>query len=375
MTLPSPEAAAGVQLREAIRAEALRLGFSLVGFTTADPLGDAVDRRWRRWLDKDRAGRMEYLRRPEPRRTHPRDLLAEAQSVIVVAAQYYDGDHDGENEDERDGANRARDAPASLDVSAGKARAVPHNKPARGKIARYAWGRDYHGVLKEKLGELARWIERAAPHFDLAPPASWRAVTDSAPLDERSLAERAGLGFFGKNTLLLNPEIGSWFLLGELLLSIAIPPDEPVVGSCGSCRLCLDACPTGAFVGPFDLDPRRCISYLTIEQPDPIPAELARRQSGWAFGCDLCQEVCPFNEAPAPRLLSALAASEGMGRFIEREEIEATPSNKAFARKWAHTPLERAGLKGLKKNLAALAVSPEPNVAKTDIVEPGAADS
>lgn len=359
MTLPSPEATAGVRLREAIRAEALRLGFSLVGFTTADPLGDAVDRRWRRWLDKDRAGRMEYLRRSEPRRTHPRDLLAEARSVIVVAASYYDGDHDGT----RDGEHGGKHAGES------ESHAAPHKEPAQGKIARYAWGRDYHHVLKEKLGELARWIEREAPSFGLAPPAHWRALTDSAPLDERALAERAGLGFFGKNTLLLNPQIGSWFLLGELLLSLAIPPDSPVVGSCGSCRLCLDACPTGAFVGPFDLDPRRCISYLTIEQPDPIPLELARRQSGWAFGCDICQEVCPFNEAPAPRLLSALAAGEGMGRFVERKEIEATPSNKAFARKWAHTPLERAGLKGMKKNLAALAISLESDIAEPDTAE------
>lgn len=319
--------AALAEWREAARADAFELGFSLVGFTTADPLDDAEQRRWSRWLAADRAGKMDYLKRVHPRRTHPRDLLPEAESIIVVGAGYYDGDHD---EEDNEGG-------------------------ARGKIARYAWGQDYHHVLRERLAELARRIESRAREGEggMAGEIHWRAFADSAPLDERSLARRAGLGFIGKNTLLLHPEHGSWMLLGELLISIPFPPDESVAGSCGNCRKCLDACPTQAFVGPYELDPRRCISYLTIEQPDPIPEEFAGRLKGWAFGCDICQEVCPYNELPLARLLPELAVGEGFGPYLTEDELDSIPSGKALERRYGHTPLTRPGLKGLKRNLAA----------------------
>lgn len=319
--------------RESIRQEALDLGFSLVGFTTADPLDEAIQRRWERWYAADRAGgnragKMNYLRRRTPRRTHPRDLLPEAQSVIVVAAGYYQGDHD--------------------------------EKAAGGKIARYAWGLDYHQVLCERLNRLAEAIAKSAAEFGYADPIVHRAITDSAPLDERSLAARAGLGFIGKNTLLLHPEHGSWMLLGELLISIPFPPDEPVSNSCGRCRKCLDACPTQAFVGPYELDATKCISYLTIEQPDAIPDELAEKMNGWAFGCDICQEVCPFNELPMARLLPEFAPEEGFGPHLKNDVIEKIPSNKALQKRHGHTPLTRPGLRGLKRNLAAVTQQKNP---------------
>jgi epoxyqueuosine reductase len=315
--LPSDPA---IEFREAIRARGLDLGFSRVGFTTADPLDDATQRRWRRWLDRDVAGEMDYLRRPSPRRTHPRDLLPEARSVIVVAAGYYQGDH-----------------------------AEP-----MGKIARYAWGEDYHHVLRDRLGELARWIEAEAPRRGCAEKIRWRAFTDSAPLDERALAVRAGLGFFGKNTLLLDSRQGSWMLLAELLVSLPLPPDEAQpAGQCGACRKCLDACPTDAFTGPYEMDPRRCTSYLTIEQRGPIPDEVIPKLKGWAFGCDICQEVCPFNATPLARRLPQFAPDRGAGPNADERLWEGIDSKKAFTRKWAKSPLSRPGLEGMRRNLEA----------------------
>ncbi|MCH8333838.1 tRNA epoxyqueuosine(34) reductase QueG, partial [Candidatus Sumerlaeota bacterium] len=290
-----------LSLKEEVRAEIMRLGFSLAGFTSARPLSAPQQRRWRRWLDDDRAGEMDYLRRARPRRTHPQDLLPEARSVIVAAAGYYSGDH-GDQPDAPGGESpRESDSPQSRPAPGEAAGATPPDRaaPARAKVARYAWGSDYHFVLRGRLKKLAAFIERRASELGYPDPVRWRAFSDSAPLDERALAVRAGLGFIGKNTLLLHPVHGSWMLLAELLISIPFPPDSPgvpAVGSCASCRKCLDVCPTGAFIGPYELDPRRCISYLTIEQTGPIPESLKPRLEGWAFGCDLCQEVCPFND-------------------------------------------------------------------------------
>lgn len=264
---------------------------------------------------------MNYLRREHPRRTHPQDLLPEAQSVIVVTAAYYDGDHD----------------------------------PTRnaGKVARYAWGKDYHSTLREKLNELGAWIKSRAADYGVVGPVLHRGHTDSAPLDERSLAVRAGLGFIGKNTLLLHPEHGSWSLLGVLLTSVPFSSDEASGGTCGSCRKCLEACPTDAFDGPYELDPRRCTSYLTIEQSDPIAPELAAKMSGWAFGCDICQEVCPLNAKPLTLRLSDLRAENGVGPHVTEEIWSGIESKKAFVRRWEHTPLSRPGLDSMKRNLAA----------------------
>lgn len=317
--------------RERARTQALAFGLSRCGFTTADPLSPDVERRWRRWLAEDKAGAMGYLTRPTPRRTHPRDLLPEARTAIVVLAGYHDGCH-----------------------------LAPPSPPA-GKIARYAWGRDYHLVLRERLERLAAWIEaeaRAIGMLDAGEPFTARPCVDSAPLDERALAVRAGLGFIGKNTLLLTPDAGSYGLIGVLLISLALPPDPPLkpspTATCGSCRRCIDVCPTAALEGPWRLDPRRCTSYLTIEQRDAIPPPLAARMQGWAFGCDLCQEVCPFNERPLARLLPELAADAGAGPWLTGTMLEAEPGVKAFARRWAHTPLARPGLKGLRRNLDAI---------------------
>lgn len=337
ITPPSPETLTA--LREAIRAEALRAGFSRAGFTSAEPLAELHQRRWERWRAEGRAGVMTYLMRETPRRTHPRDLMPEAQTALVTMAAYYAGDHP----------------------------APPGGEGAAGKVARYAWGRDYHEVLRDKLGALGEWIANRAREAGIEEPVAWRACVDSAPLDERALAVRAGLGFIGKNTLLLDPGHGSWALIGVLLISLALPPDPPLAApglhGCGGCQRCLDACPTGALEGPWRMDPRRCTSYLTIEQKDEIPPELNEKREGWAFGCDICQEVCPFNAAPLNRIIPELGEKEGAGPWLSERRLEEVPSGKAFLRAWGHTPLARPGWKRVLASVRKLK-NREPNLEK-----------
>lgn len=328
--MPSTVTPEMIDLREQLRAEALRSGFSRVGFTTAEPLSPARQIQWRRWRELDKAGTMRYLMREEPRRTHPRDLMAEARSVMVVLAAYYDGDHP----------------------------APPVGEGLVGKVARYAWGRDYHEVFRERLTALAGWLEGRVMGLGLAGPLVCRPCVDSAPLDERALAVRAGLGFIGKNGLLIDPHGGSWTLIGSLMSSLPLPPDEvprDPQATCADCHRCLEACPTGALEAPWRMDPRRCLSYLTIEQKEEIPAPLAAEMNGWVFGCDLCQEVCPFNARPLERLLDGLAAREGVGPWAGGSLLAEAVSGKGFLRRWGHTPLGRPGRKGLERNLRALA--------------------
>jgi epoxyqueuosine reductase len=375
------------EFRERLRAEALRLGFSRCGFTTAEPLGEAADRRWRQWLAEGRAGAMTYLERELPRRTHPRDILPEARTAVVVIAGYYDGNHDEVRSAEEmrnaecgvwnqtrnpkseirnkseiqssNDTNREQNDPTAGMSGDDSAFRIPHS--AFGKVARYAWGRDYHDVMRGRLAELGAWLAGEAKAGGLVEGAAdvvCRPCVDSAPLDERALAARAGLGFIGKNTLLLTPDGGSWALIGVLLTSLDLPPDAPLPPapehSCGNCRRCIEACPTGAIDAPYRVDPRRCISYLTIEQKEAIPKPLAEKMRGWAFGCDICQEVCPFNARPLDRLLPELAASEGVGPWFDEAMLAETPTGKAFERRWGHTPLARPGRKGMRRNLDAL---------------------
>jgi epoxyqueuosine reductase len=227
------------------------------------------------WLERGMAGEMAYLASPEhvEPRADLRALLASARTLIVVALAY------------------DRDAPIPVGT-------------LTGKIARYARGDDYHLVIRDRLVALADRIAR-----ELGRPVATRACVDSAPVLEREWAERGGLGFVAKNTMLIAPGLGSYVVLGELLVDAELPisaPDAPPKPRCGSCRACLDACPTGAFTEAYVLDARRCISYLTIEHHGAIPSELRAAIGTWIFGCDVCQEVCPFNagdgEAPAAEL-------------------------------------------------------------------------
>jgi epoxyqueuosine reductase len=256
------------ELSERLKAEAIRLGFDQVGIAPAVAPPGYPD--FLRWLEAGRAAGMSYLERQEPCRSHPSSLLDGVRSVVVVSVVY------GSNE-------RARSHQATATV---------------GKVARYAQGADYHRVLWDKLGALLDWIRAERPE------ARGRAVVDTAPLLERDFARLAGLGWIGKNTMLISRRIGSFTFLGALLTDLELAYDAPhQANHCGTCTRCLDACPTDAFAGPYQLDARHCISYWTIEHRGPIPDPAAGQLDGWVFGCDVCQDVCPWNrKAPSGRM-------------------------------------------------------------------------
>ncbi|HTV21962.1 MAG TPA: tRNA epoxyqueuosine(34) reductase QueG [Polyangiaceae bacterium] len=264
-------------LAEAIREAALALGFGRVGFCPIEPFVDA-ERAFEHWLAQGHHGEMAFMTGQS--RSAPSELLPRAKTLIVVALAY-----------DRGGAP----AP-SVAASEGAPQAAALLSP-RALVARYARGADYHGVMKERLRILADRCAELAGRPVLARP-----CVDTAPLLEREAARRAGIGFTAKNTMTIAPGLGSYVLLGELLVDIEITPTRAnQTAGCGSCRSCLDACPTGAFVDAYTLDARRCISYLTIELRGPIPRELRPAIGRWVFGCDICQEVCPFNHSPKAR--------------------------------------------------------------------------
>src|SRR5438132_5565766 len=262
-----------------IKERAHALGFELAGIAAATP-ADGFDR-LRAWLDQGFAGEMAYMDRYAEARRHPSSILPEVRSVVMVGMNYNPG------VSEKMGTGSGPSVENKEKFGNGP---VPVPIFSRGKIARYARGADYHDILRGRLKQLLAWIQQEAPNC------RGRAVVDTAPLLERDFARRAGLGWFGKNTMLINKRLGSYFFLGALLLDLELPAD-PVHDTrhCGTCTACLDACPTQAFPAPGQLDSRRCISYLTIELRGPMPEDLRRPAGDWLFGCDVCQEVCPWN--------------------------------------------------------------------------------
>jgi epoxyqueuosine reductase len=256
------------ELAARVREAGLALGFARVGFTKIDPFELGEDR-LRSWLEAGHHAQMSYLTAAP--RHEPAQLLAEAKTLIAVALPY-----------------------ANANVVA--LRASHSGSPLTGVIARYARGNDYHDVMRGKLRRLADAVANL-----IGRPVLARHCVDSAPLLERAAAERAGIGFAAKSTMTIVPGVGSFVMLGELLLDVPIATDAPMPQRCGSCRLCLDACPTGAFVEAHVLDARRCISYWTIEHTGVIPREFRHLIGARVFGCDVCQDVCPFNASSTPR--------------------------------------------------------------------------
>jgi epoxyqueuosine reductase len=303
-------------LAERIKAEAHALGFELAGVARATEADGFA--RLERWLEHGYAGEMAYLHRRREARRHPASILPDVRSVVMVGMNYN---------------------PATPPATA-----TPH----AARVARYALGRDYHEVLWEKLNELLRRVQA------LAPGCRGRGVVDTAPLLERDFARRAGLGWFGKNTMLLNKRLGSYFFLGALLLDQELPADPPhTAAHCGTCTACLDACPTGAFPEPGVLDARRCISYLTIELRGPIPQEWRPLLGDWVFGCDICQEVCPWNRKAPPAAEPAFAPRDDLVAPDLTELLRLTEAE--FRRRFRGTALLRARRAGLLRN-AALAL-------------------
>jgi epoxyqueuosine reductase len=247
-----------------VKAKSLALGFDLSGIAPAEAFAE-LDR-LREWLRRGYAGEMTYLQRSQDTRADIRNFLPSARSVIVTGTVYY------------------TDLPADRPPS----------------IARYALGEDYHRVLEDRLEHLVCWMrEQSGEAFDA------RIFVDKHHVQERVFAKHAGLGWIGKNTCLINPEVGSWIFLAGAAVSLALEPDTAGSDRCGTCSLCIDACPTGALVDDYELDARRCISYLTIEHSGPLPEDARAMMGEHVFGCDICQDVCPFNLAPLATLDSA----------------------------------------------------------------------
>jgi epoxyqueuosine reductase len=316
---PQADATTGTALKDRVRERARELGFDAVGFARADAHPDGA--RLTAWLEAGRHGTMGWMARDPARRADPRVALAQARTVISLALGYYRG--------EWPSANHADGGPPAS---------------ARGFVARYAWGRDYHKAIRKRLLALARSIHC------LDPPPRFLAYVDTGPVLDRAWAERSGLGWIGKNTNLIRKGSGSWFFLGEILTDLEIPPDAPSRNYCGTCARCITACPTGAIVGPYQLDARRCISYLTIEHKGPIPLELRPAVGARIFGCDDCQEVCPWNRFAVPTADPA---------FAERPEQQ-TPvlvqllglDEEGYRRRYAGTALRRAGRARFVRNVA-----------------------
>ena len=295
------------------------MGFDLAGIAPVGPM--SAIKEYQAWLKKGYQGEMTYLARPEAvaRRDDLRRTLPGVRAVVAVGANYH-----------------TRPLLPQLG-----------DDPSRGIIASYAWGKDYHDVLTPRLHQLGAFIEAETGH-------AYRAYVDTAPLLEREIAARAGLGFAGKNTNLIHPRLGSWIFLGELLLTIELPPrrgESAIRPYCGHCTRCLDSCPTAALVAPHTLDARRCISYLTIELKGPIPRELRPLMGNRIFGCDICQEVCPWNQRFARP--TAEPAFQPRSDNIAPHLLELIAlDEQGFRRRFQDSPVKRSKRRGLLRNVA-----------------------
>lgn len=329
-------------LEERIRGVGLALGLDAVGVAPATP--HARTEFLRDWLARGFAGEMDYLVRRLEERIDPRRVLPGARSLIVVGLLL--------PPPTAAPASDAEPGPAEPEKGGGPPGSTrePASATAIGRVARYAGGDDYHEVLLDRV----RALEAALPVLAGGPVHS-RSYVDTGPVLERAAAERAGLGWIGKNACLIHPALGSHLMLGVVLTDLALAPDAPVTDHCGSCRACLDACPTDAFPEPYVLDATRCLSYTTIESRGPIPASLRAPQADLVFGCDLCQDVCPWNRS-RPR--QPLADPLGLRARLAKREGWQSPTlewllsleEESFAEVTRKTALRRAGWRGLIRN-------------------------
>jgi epoxyqueuosine reductase len=335
------------RIEDRLKAKARDLGFELAGIARA-ATADGFDR-FRDWLDRGYAGEMTYLHRHAEPRRHPGSILDHVRSVLMLGMTYGGGElspsplsasERGVGGERSAGDAAAQISPPLIPPPRSGEGGIPR-QPAR--IAKYALGRDYHRFLWDKLNHLSAWLE------DAVPGSRAHGVADSAPLLERDFARRAGLGWVGKNTMLLNKEHGSFFLLSALLTTLELEPDAAFEGGhCGTCTACLDACPTQAFPEPGVLDARRCVSYLTIELKTSIPESLRPGVGDWLFGCDVCQDVCPWNHRPNPA--PGLPIRPDLVAIDPVELLGLSPEE--LRRRFRGTSLRRANWRGLLRNAA-----------------------
>ncbi|MFI5220620.1 MAG: tRNA epoxyqueuosine(34) reductase QueG [Bacteroidia bacterium] len=293
-----------------IKKEASRLGFDFCGISKADFLEEEAPR-LEKWLTQNMHGKMHYMENYFDKRLDPRKLVPGAKSVVSLLLNYYT---DKKQEDDL--------AP---------------------KISMYAFGKDYHEVIKEKLKEFLFFI-----HANIG-DVNGRAFVDSAPVLDRAWAKKSGLGWIGKNTQLIHPKAGSYFFIAELILDLELETDAPIEDYCGTCSACIDACPTDAIIKPYVVDGSKCISYFTIELKEEIPVDVKGKFSGWAFGCDICQEVCPWNRFSTPHHEIDFEPNEKILQMKKSEWMEIT--EEVFRKTFKDSAVKRTGFKGLKRNL------------------------
>src|SRR5438874_301961 len=310
-----------------IKERALQLGFSKVGIARAESL-TAEHSRLQQWLAQGLNGEMKWMERDPAQRTDPRLFFPPAQSVIVVALNYYT-EHQHE-------------------VSTGSGSGRATSESLTGKISRYAWGDDYHAVVGDKLSDLLSWIKAQWPETE------GKVCVDIQPVMDKAWAARAGLGWIGKHTNLITPEFGSWVFIGELLLNLDLEPDEiEIADQCGSCTLCIDACPTGAIVEPYVLEANLCISHATIEsRATEMRADVTEHLEGWLYGCDICQDVCPWNQITSDATEPRFQPRAGNVNASLSEIQQLTPE--AYAERFRGSAMKRAKLSGWQRNARAL---------------------
>jgi len=297
-----------------LKKEALRLGFSFIGIARAGFMEEEA-RRLEQWLNKGMHGQMAWMENHFDKRVDPRKLMDGAKSVVTLLFNYYP-----ENQ---------------------------QSDPSAPKIARYAYGEDYHFVLKRKLKSLLHILRESVGDFQ------GRCFVDSAPVLERDWARRAGIGWVGKNTLLIHPRAGSWFFLAELILDVELLYDQPMRDYCGTCTRCIDACPTQAIAPQgYIVDGSKCISYFTIELKEAIPEDYRDKFENWMFGCDICQEVCPWNRFAVPHEEPAFLPHPDLLDMTQREWIEL--SEDVFQKVFRHSAVKRTKFAGLKRNITFL---------------------
>ena len=293
----------------AIKAEAKRLGFLSCGISKAEFLEDEAPR-LEAWLKAERNGKMGYMENHFDKRLDPRLLVPGGKSVISVLLNYYSDDQQPE------GAQ---------------------------KISKYAYGADYHFVIKEKLKELFSFIHQEIGEVN------GRVFVDSAPVMDRAWAEKSGLGWIGKNTNLITQKVGSYFFIAEMILDLDLEYDLPTTDHCGTCTACIDACPTEAIVAPYQLDATKCISYLTIELKDQLPTEFQEKMDNWAFGCDVCQDVCPWNRFSKQHNEPLFNSKPEILNYSNKDWEELT--SETFNTIFKNSAISRTKYEGLKRNI------------------------
>lgn len=302
------------KLTRSVKEKAERLGFPLVGVTTPEPPGHLDF--YQDWLSQGHHADMDWMAtdRALSRRSDPKKVLPECQSILVLGMPY----------------------------------PSPEDRKGDGKISSYAWHENYHDVLTDKMKRLVEFIEERVGG---SVPNRW--YTDTGPILERELARRAGLGWFGKNTTLIHPQRGSFFFLAEIFLGLALEPDPPFqTDHCGTCTRCIEACPTGSLKEPYTLDANLCISYLTIELDDPVPQDLRPDMDGWIFGCDICQQVCPWNEkfSENNQIIEEFQPRPETTQIELKEEIRLSESD--FREKFKGSAVKRTKRRGYLRNVA-----------------------